>query len=270
MDLHFEKNIQDIDIIEYSTTQIESITEHGPIPRAEPLSLPNPKSPQNNPSKAIAWGPSFPAPDRSQSFDTLKKLTRENLSDQQIKDKMLSLHDWTPSDAELAYAKKGMRTSPDPEIQALLRDLRQKDHDATVQVHMILLQIMMGDIAGAVESYAKLADRDAREYERLLVDKLGKVREARSQVIRGFAEKSPPKMPTNTDDASQKRFQDQTARYTQYVQMTTQLMSQLQDTEREMQNGLENEYKDVDSLWESIAQFRDEAFRTDERVMTMR
>ncbi|HKY62245.1 MAG TPA: hypothetical protein VJR29_02410, partial [bacterium] len=152
-------------------------------------SLPRPSRP------AMAGGAGLAPPASVPGFSKLKKLSGECLSDAEIRRQIQAEHGWTPSDADLKYARKGMAAfarSSDPETQELLRKMRSKERDHQMKIHMVLAQILMGDIPGAMRSYLLMMDRDLRQFTRLVVEKLGQVREARSTVIRNFARIQPP------------------------------------------------------------------------------
>ncbi|HKY60413.1 MAG TPA: hypothetical protein VJP59_05320 [Gemmatimonadota bacterium] len=136
-----------------------------------------------------------------------------------------------------------------------------------IKIHMILLQILMGDIIGALRSYAVLMDEDMRHLSRQIVQKLDRIQEARSQVIRNFARHKPPRAYAGGDPQSAARAQDKSQRYTQFVQMSTQLMNELQSTERELVDALQTMQRELDNLWQAYASMRDEDFRTNERIM---
>ena len=92
----------------------------------------------------------------------------------------------------------------------------------------------------------------------------------RSRVIRNFAQKKPPRAYADNQPQPAARAQDSAQRYTQYVQLSTQLMGELQNTERELVDTLQTMKRDLDNLWQGYASLRDNEFRTDERVMTTR
>ena len=48
------------------------------------------------------------------------------------------------------------------------------------------------------------------------------------------------------------------------------MMNELQNTEREMVDALQTQFRNSETMWQSVAGFRDEQFRTNDRVMTMR
>jgi len=175
---------------------------------------------------------------------------------------------WGSDQQQMMKFLEQQQQSNDAKDQA--SKMKKSDAESKVKIHMILLQIMMGDIVGALRSYAVLMDRDLRNFTRLIVDKLDKVREARSQVIRNFANTKPPTAYAGSNPASAARSQDRSAKYTQYVQMSTQLMGELQNTERELVDALQTEHRDLQTFWESYAGFRDQEFRTNDRVMTIR
>jgi hypothetical protein len=136
-----------------------------------------------------------------------------------------------------------------------------------IKIHMILLQIMMGDIIGALRSYEILADEDMRRYSREILDRIDEAQAARTTVIRNFARTKPPRAYAGQNPQAAARAQDRSARYTQFVQMSTQLMNELQNTERELVDALQTMQRDLEDSWESYAGFRDQEFRTNERLI---
>ena len=92
-----------------------------------PKAPPRPKSPASANPAAMAGGGSFQAPPQVSGFSDLKKLSGAALSDTEIKRRIQVEHGWTPSDADLKYARRGMGAflrSEDPETQELLRKMR--------------------------------------------------------------------------------------------------------------------------------------------------
>ncbi len=259
--------------------------------------------------KSLATGgdpgqiPQNPNFQNAQSY--AQQLKSQGYSDSQIQQKLQEMFGLSPEDA--AYAMYGLPYGTSPggappskymqygakysswggtgtqDIQKLMQDQEQLNQakgmqrnakkmaaEQKVKIHMILLQIMMGDITGALRSYAVLMDRDMRQFTRLIVKKLDSVRKARSQVIRNFARTKPAKAYAGNNPAQAARAQDRSSKYTQYVQMSTQLMNELQNTERELVDALQSMHRQTQTFWESYAGFRDQEFRTNERVMTMR
>ncbi len=150
------------------------------------------------------------------------------------------------------------------------RQMKKSGKEQMVKMHMILLLIMMGDITGALRAYTALVDRDLRAFTRGVVKKLGLVRKARSRVIRNFANHKPPRAYAGQNPQSAARAQDQAQKYTQFVQLSTQLMGELQNTERELVDVLQTLKRDLDNLYQAYASMRDNEFRTAERVMSIR
>lgn len=169
---------------------------------------------------------------------------------------------WARSFASRRQYRSG-RAEIDAAIGAAFPDATREEK---IKIHMILLQIMMGDVIGALRSYTILTDQDMRGYARLIVEELDRVQQARSQVIRNFARTKPPRAHAGQNPQATARAQDKSARYTQFVQMSTQLMNELQNTERELMDALQTMHRDMESLWETYAGFRDQEFRTNERI----
>lgn len=170
-----------------------------------------------------------------------------------------------------SYASGAGRSASTAEIQAAIRAAFPNDPPGMrVQTHLILQLIMMGDVVGALRSYTTPMDRDVRESSQALIEKLDEVAEARARVIRNFAQRKPPRAYAGQDPQAAARAQDRAQRYTQFVQLSTQLMGELQTSERELVDVLPTMKRDLDNLWQSYASMRDNDFRTSERIMQIR
>lgn len=170
-----------------------------------------------------------------------------------------------------AYASGVGRHASASEIQAAVRERFPDDPPGMrAQTHLILQAILMGDVIGALRSHTVQRSRDMRRFSRLLASKLDEVQRARSTVIRNFAQSRPPRAYAGGNPAQAARAQDRSARYTQYVQMSTHLMGELQNSERELIDMLETMNRDLQSFWQAYASMSDQDFRTSERVMTTR
>lgn len=136
------------------------------------------------------------------------------------------------------------------------------------QVNLLTYLLITGDTIAAMEGYMKKnpkADRSAK-----LSNELNQLRRARSRIIRNFASKKPPRAYAGENPSTAARAQDKSQRYTQFVQLSTQTMNELQNTERELVDTLQTMKRDLDSLWQQYASMRDNEFRTDERIMNVR
>ena len=170
-----------------------------------------------------------------------------------------------------SYASQYGYRSSAREIQAAVKSAFPNDPPAMhAQISLITRLIMMGDIVGALRSYTLLQDKQARQFTQALVKKLDAVQQARSQVIRNFARTRPPRAYAGNNPQSAARAQDRSARYTQFVQISTQLMNELQQTERELMDALQTMQQDLQQLWEAYASMRDEESRTTKKIMTLR
>jgi hypothetical protein len=139
-----------------------------------------------------------------------------------------------------------------------------------VQIHMILLQLVTGDIADQLQDVSLQIHGDDQQFTRLLVQKLDSVRQARSTVIRNFARTKPPRAYAGNDPQQAARAQDRSSRYTQFIQMTTQQMNELHNTARELMDAMQTMHRTMNQFWETHANVRNQEFRTNERVMTTR
>ena len=149
-------------------------------------------------------------------------------------------------------------------------DSKKSQQQEMVKIHKILLMIMMGDVTGALREYNVIMDRDLRMFSRQIVDKLGQVRRARARVVMNFASEQAPRAYAGSDPNAAARAQEQSQRYTQYVQLATQAMGELQTTERNLVDALGTMKRDLDNMWQSYASMRDADARVSERLMTTR
>ncbi len=156
------------------------------------------------------------------------------------------------------------------QTQQTVHDAKKSQQQEVAKIHKILLMIMMGDISGALREYNVIMDRDLRMFSRQIVDKLGQVRRARARVIMNFASEQAPRAYAGSDPNAAARAQDQSQRYTQYVQLATQAMGELQTTERNLVDALGTMKRDLDNMWQSYASMRDADTRVSERLMTTR
>lgn len=167
-----------------------------------------------------------------------------------------------------SYASDSGPLASAAEIETAIRAAFPNDPPGMrAQTHAILLLIMMGDVVGALRSYTMLMDQDLRAFSRQVMEKLGQVRRARARVIRNFATKKPPRAYAGDNPKSAARAQDKAQRYTQFVQLSTQLMGELQANERELIDILQTMQRDLDNVWQAYASMRDQDFRTKERIM---
>jgi hypothetical protein len=172
-----------------------------------------------------------------------------------------------------AYVQKRMRSPRTAlDTSSIDRDVTHAYTDAVrrIRVRVVLSLILMGDIAGALREYARKTDANMRQFSRPIVEKLDKLSLARARVIRKFATTKPPRAYGGSDPQQAARAQDKAARYTQWVQLSTQVMNELQNTERELMDALQTMHRDLEDFWQSYASLRDQVFRTNERVMTTR
>jgi hypothetical protein len=96
---------------------------------------------------------------------------------------------------------------------------------------------------------------------------LNQVREARETIIQNFANQEPPHAYAGEDPAGAARSQDKQSKYTQYVQMSTQLMSEFQNTERELVDLLTEGRRNIDTFWESYSGMKESEVRTTRTVI---
>ncbi|HKY64262.1 MAG TPA: hypothetical protein VJR29_12675, partial [bacterium] len=77
----------------------------------------------------------------------------------------------------------------------------------------------------------------------------------------------PPEKYAGTDENTQERSEDRINRYKQFVQLSTQTMNELQNNERELTDTLKTQFRNIEQMWQQLAQLEEEKFRTDARMI---
>ncbi len=167
-----------------------------------------------------------------------------------------------------AHARAGRPTA------ALLRSDVQasfpKDPEGMrAQTALLASLLKSGELVAAAKKIAEHQQKTPSTGQTLSV-RVESVRLVRSRILHDFATMKPPRAYAGSDPQSAARAQDKSARYTQFVQMSTQLMNELQNTERELMDALQTAQRDMETLWQAYSSMRDESFRTNERVLKMR
>lgn len=150
------------------------------------------------------------------------------------------------------------------------RDVKKKMQIEKIKINTILMKILMGDIVGALASYAHLKQQSMNNFSRQVIDKLQSISQARAGVVKKFAMDRPPRSYAGKDPGQAARAQDKAQDYTKRVQFYTQLMNEYQNTERELMDNLQTTFRDSESFWQTYSSFRDEKFKTDDKVLTWR
>lgn len=149
------------------------------------------------------------------------------------------------------------------DMYAQRQEMRRTEHQMKVKMRMIMFLILMGDIVGAVRAMVFESERQNRMFNRLLVKQLNKVRESKSKVLTAMARKAPPTAHNNTNNPQgAANDQNRQAKYTQWVSVTTQLMSELQNTERQLTDLLSEGRRNINELWESYSGIKEAEART--------
>ena len=131
-----------------------------------------------------------------------------------------------------------------------------------------MFMIMMGDVVGAVRSMVFESERQNRMFNRLLVKQLNKVRQSKSKVLMAMARKPPPTAHNNTNNPQgAANDQNKQAKYTQWVSVTTQLMSELQNTERQLTDLLSEGRRNINEMWEAYSGMKEAEARTTRTVI---
>lgn len=180
------------------------------------------------------------------------------------------------------YPPEGMDNSPNKLLKMILQqkslhdarnrqqEVKKKGEEQMVKMHIIMLHILMGDLAAALKAYLVLYQKDKKIYDRMIVKKLGKVRRAKQQAIQTFALYQPPRPYTGKSAPLAARAQRAASKYTQYVQLSTQHMGQLDESIRMLFDGLSTSEREFNNLWQEYKTILDAALRTTERVAQSR
>ena len=138
------------------------------------------------------------------------------------------------------------------------------------QTVLLASLLKSGELLAAAKGIAEKQKSKTPAVTPTLAARIETLHQTRSRILRTFAAQKPPHAYAGNDPQSAARAQDSSARYTQFVQMSTQLMNELQNTERELMDALQAAERDMETFWQAYSSMRDEKFRTNERVMTVR
>jgi hypothetical protein len=146
--------------------------------------------------------------------------------------------------------------------------MRKTEQEMRIKMTSLMFQILMGDVTGAMREMIFESEKQNRMFNRTLVKQLDKVRESKSKILLAMGRKSPPRAHDNTNDpAGAARDQNRQAKYTQWVSVTTQLMSEVQQTERELLDLLSEGRRNIDQLWEAYSGLKEADSRTTRTVI---
>lgn len=175
------------------------------------------------------------------------------------------MRDWIEARADKAHGKWRGISRP-----ALARETAARFPHASPEqkfkIHMILLQVMMGDIADALQQMVERTEASDRQFTRLIVAMLDRVRAARAIVMRAFGRTRPPRSYSGANPGQAARAQDRASDYSKYVQINVQLMNELQQTERELVDALQSMQRQQNELWETVRGMRERNAQTTDRI----
>ncbi|MBL7685648.1 MAG: hypothetical protein JNK65_06415 [Deltaproteobacteria bacterium] len=154
------------------------------------------------------------------------------------------------------------------ENYAMMSNMRKAEHQLKIKMRMIMFLVMMGDVVGAMRQMVFESEKMNRMFNRTLVKQLNRVRQAKSKILMAMGRKRPPTAHDNTNNAAgAARDQNKQAKYTQWVSVTTQLMSEVQQTERELMDLMSEARRNINELWESYSGFKEAEARTTRTVI---
>jgi hypothetical protein len=153
------------------------------------------------------------------------------------------------------------------DVYASRQTVRKAERELQVKMRILMLMILMGDVAGAVRYMAFEAERQNRLFNRFLNKQLGKLREGKSKILLALGRKMPPKAHDTTNNpqaAEADRLAQQ--KYTSWTSVTTQLLSEMQQGEREIGDLLTQGRQHIDRMWETYKSLKEAEARTDRTV----
>jgi hypothetical protein len=154
------------------------------------------------------------------------------------------------------------------QVYAQRREIRKTEHEMKIKMRIVMFQIMMGDIVGAMRTMVVESERLNKMFNRMIVSQLEKVREAKSKILTAMGRNPPPRAHDNTNNPQgAANDQNKQAKYTQWVSVTTQLMSEVQQTERELMDVLSEGRRNINDLWEAYSGMKEAEARTTRTVI---
>jgi hypothetical protein len=188
--------------------------------------------------------------------------------DQILKNASYSDLEWVIKTAKRRLKKPKSAFDPAALTKEVEAGFGKADSLHKMKMNMVLLMIMMGDVAGALREMALESEKQNQQFNELLVKKLQEVQEAKRKVLATFASKPPPTAHDNTNDPQgAARDQNKAAKYTQWVVVATQTMSELQESERELMDVLSEGRRNVNDLWEAYEGMKESEGRTTRKIL---
>ncbi len=154
------------------------------------------------------------------------------------------------------------------QVAASRQEIRKMEQQTRAKMRMILFMILTGDVVGAMRSVVFESERDNRIFNRILLKQLNGIRKAKSKVLMAMGRKKPPTAHDNTNDpAGAARDQNKQATYTQWVTITTNLMQEISQTERELTDEMAEGRRQVNDRWEALKGLADNEDRTNQALL---
>jgi len=152
------------------------------------------------------------------------------------------------------------------EVYAKRSTMRKVEKELRVKMHKMMFLILIGDVEKAVREMLVESERMGRLFNRMLVKNLNLVREGKTKILLALGRKRPPEAHNNTgNEAAAKEDQNKSMRYNQWTTVTSQLLSTVEQSEREIMDLLREGKQHMDRMWETYRGLReaeDRASRT--------
>ncbi|MFO1519558.1 MAG: hypothetical protein U1F57_07870 [bacterium] len=150
------------------------------------------------------------------------------------------------------------------EVYAMRSQVRKAEQQLKQKMHIVMFQLLMGDVEGAVRQLIAEAERYNTFFNRLLVKQLGRVRDAKGKILLALGRKRPP---TSSGDPA-KYDQDKKAqdKYNQWVSLSSQLLGTMNEGEHDLMTLIDDGRKNISDMWDAYKGLKEAEARTDRNV----
>ncbi len=153
------------------------------------------------------------------------------------------------------------------ELYAKKSDLKKADAKMKTMMNKVMLLFMMGDIVGAIQEYTRQMVRELRPFQRSILQKMCDVKDMRSRLIMRMGERKTQVTGDNSNPKAAAREQNKIQEENQMMQITSQEMSESQDTVRNLTEQLQEMQRWINTAYEFSSSYSEADNRTLSRII---
>lgn len=255
------------------------------------------------PQTKLAQAGSFPPPQNQGLAQFIQGLKQQGYTQQQIEAKAMEAFGASPEEVDFQMNgyknfptfNKNMGQPAGPTMKAyqgynqygsmlgqyfqqqMYQQMKDKNYENQAEskkemklIQQIMLYIKMGNLGAALRLYAGIATKDMNKVARKVLEQLEKIRAARSKLVQEMGRRKTPRAYAGNDAKRSADTQNKTADYNNWLNMTNQAVTELDTSQREALAILQEVKQDNETLWQLVADVRNEENRTTRQVISSR